>query len=381
MRSLRWGLALFAGTFVSGGLTLAVVLLPGLKFAYRAPSVHILVEAVASSVALLAAFLVLGRFLNSRRLDDLIRSSALLILGCSNLFLAAIPSALEGSNGSHFAVWAPLIGGLLGALVLAASAFTPRRIFARPRRALAVMLGTCCGAVAVVGVAVSLIGHRLPTALVSDLTPPTAPAFGSHPAILAAQAAAAAAFALAAVGFSRHGDKTGDELLYWFAGGAALLAFARVNYGLFPSNESEWVFTGDLFRSAAYLVISAGAVREIGAYWRRLSEAARQDERRLLALGLHGEVAQGLAALSLRLRLLAREESARQAADAIDELATLAQHALGDCIAVIEALRTPSGPLLEHACSEAGGDDGRKANSPALGAHVEYRSPATTVQP
>lgn len=52
--------------------------------------------------------------------------------------------------------------------------------------------------------------------------------------------------------FVRKAERHRDELLYWLAGGAGLATFARVNHVLFPSLYSNWVYTGDILRLAAY---------------------------------------------------------------------------------------------------------------------------------
>ena len=42
-----------------------------------------------------------------------------------------------------------------------------------------------------------------------------------------------------------------------------LAAFARVNYLLFPSLYTEWAYSGDALRLGFYLLLLAGAAREI----------------------------------------------------------------------------------------------------------------------
>ena len=54
-----------------------------------------------------------------------------------------------------------------------------------------------------------------------------------------------------------------DELLRWLGPACALLGFARVNYLLFPSLYSGWLYTGDLLRTAGYACLLVGAAREI----------------------------------------------------------------------------------------------------------------------
>ena len=44
-------------------------------------------------------------------------------------------------------------------------------------------------------------------------------------------------------------------------------AFARLNYFLYPSFYSDWVYIGDAFRLLFYLLILLAVIREIGRYW------------------------------------------------------------------------------------------------------------------
>jgi len=291
------------------------------------PAVRVLVDAVAATVALFAATLAVGRFVRSRHLDDLLRASAFTILGTSSFFLGAVPVAVNRSPG------APILATLLGALILSASGVAPVRIVAAQRAHVAA-LGASVLAVLALGAASGFFGSpSLPFSLAGS---------GASRGNVAAQAAAAAFFIIAAFAFAVRAERTRDEFLYWFAAGAGLLAFARLNYALSPPGEPDSVVTADLLRLAGYVSVSVGATREIRGYWQRLAEAHVQEERRRVALTLHRDVAQGFAAVGLRLRLLASQiNELDDAAPALGELARIADDALGDCRAAMEMLRAP----------------------------------------
>ena len=83
----------------------------------------------------------------------------------------------------------------------------------------------------------TLLAPHLPDAIDPRLSPESSsrPRIVGHPALLAIQLMLVALFAVAAVGFARRAERTRDELMLWFAAGATIAAFARVNYFLFPS--------------------------------------------------------------------------------------------------------------------------------------------------
>src|SRR4051794_22925425 len=65
--------------------TLVVAAAPSIDFAYRAPAVHIAIEACIPAVAVLAAYLVFGRYAMGGRLRDLALLGALGVLMLTSL--------------------------------------------------------------------------------------------------------------------------------------------------------------------------------------------------------------------------------------------------------------------------------------------------------
>jgi len=127
--------ALAAGIGIT--LTVTVAILPAVDVAYRRPLLHILLEATCALIALLASYLLAGRFLHSGRIDDLALTIALLAFACASLVFDALPFALTAER-TAFSTWAPLMTGGLGALLLASAAFAPPLRVRRPARALAI---------------------------------------------------------------------------------------------------------------------------------------------------------------------------------------------------------------------------------------------------
>lgn len=299
-------------------LVTVVAFLAPFDFAYRSRPTHVAVETAAALIALVAAYLVFGRFRQSARASDLTLVCALCVLGANNLAFSLVPALSSRGEVGSFATWAPVFGAPLGAALFAAAAFAPERALARPARGAALALALAAGGLAAIGGTVAFFRATLPAAVAATFSPGRLRLVGDH-RVLAAQLAGAALFAVATVGFTRRAERRGDELLRWVAAAAALAAAARVNYFLFPSLYSEWVYTGDVLRVGFYLVLLGGAAREIHGYWRGLAHAAVQEERRRLARDLHDGLAQELAYIAARASAAGAAELAAAAGRALDE--------------------------------------------------------------
>jgi signal transduction histidine kinase len=337
-----------AFTFVAG-------LTPWIEFAYRSPSLHVALEAAAAIISGLAAYLVYGRFRESRRTGDLLLVAALAVFAVANLFFSAIPGAVGGN--SVFETWAPLAARALGTVLFAASVIAPEVSVRDSRRSVLLALGAATLALTAIGTAVALLGGSLPTGIDPALTPdtPERPFLEGHAALHAIQLALAALYAFAAVGFVRKATRTGDELMTWFAVAATLSAFARVNYFLFPSLYSDWVYTGDLFRLGFYAVLLVGIAREIERYWRRLAHVAVLEERRRIARDLHDGLAQELALISMHSKSL---DSPRN--PLAGEIAAAANRALDESRRAIAALTRPLDEPLATVITEVAEEVARR---------------------
>jgi signal transduction histidine kinase len=296
----------------TAALATLITALPFARFAYRSPGLHIAVETAAGLIAVLVAYLFYGRYRSSGRLTDLLLVSALGLFAFANLFLSVLPSSLSGSELSRsFATWAPLFGRLLAAMLFGTAALIPE---------------------VVAGVA-----SRLPRGIDPTMSPEESPLVAGQVTLVSLQLVAMALFAAAALGFMRRRERTGDELMQWLAAGALLEAFAHVNYFLFPSLYSEWIYTGDLFRFAFYALLLTGAAREIGGYWKAAARAQVLEERRRMARDLHDGLAQELAFIVMQTRRL-RETDDKPILSYMSEAA---ERALDESRRAISALTRP----------------------------------------
>jgi signal transduction histidine kinase len=290
---------------LAGGMTDLVLLVPTLHFAYRSVRLHSVLETAATLIALLTAFLLLGRLRQRRELPDLLLFLGLGVLASTNLLFAAIPAVIWAKPHA-FSTWTTLLGGALGAALLAASAVAPGKRLRHYERATRSAALAAAAGLAVAGVVVGALVDRLPVGVDPALSPAHANGLiVGNGVIVVTQMVIGVLFAIAAVGFTRRAERRGDDLLLWLGAGSAVGAVARVNYFIFPSLYSEWVYTGDVLRLSFYILLFVGAAREIGVYQRAFAQARVLDERRRIARDLHDGVAQELAFIAATTRDLA----------------------------------------------------------------------------
>jgi signal transduction histidine kinase len=156
-----------------------------------------------------------------------------------------------------------------------------------------------------------------------------------------------ALYCLAAFGFARKARRTGDELMEWLGVACVFGAFARLNYFLYPSLYTHWVYSGDFFRLAFYIAILVAAAREISSYWERVSQTAILEERRRIARDLHDGLAQELAFIGRNIRTLDPGQPA------VARVEASAARALSESRRAIAALTKPLDQPLEVVLAEA----------------------------
>jgi signal transduction histidine kinase len=289
-----WRLSL-AGWVTGLAVTLLILNTPYLVFGVRSPSLHLVLDSVDACVALLVAYLVHGRFVRRGRLQDLLISQGLVLLAVAGLGLQYVGGLFAGFASGTLDVWLPLTVRVVGATLIVASALAgnrtiPLRLFWRWPALPSVVV------VVVVLTGLSALGSRLPVALDLEAMPASAqsPFLTGHVLLLAAQAFAAACFLVASVAYTAQAARHHDELLRWLGPAFALAGFARVNYLLFPSLYTDWLYTGDLLRTGCYALLLIGAAREIRLYWTTQADVAVLADRHRLARELHDGVIQEL---------------------------------------------------------------------------------------
>ena len=319
--------------------TAAVVWVPFLRFAYRAPALHVSLETANAVIAVLVAFLVYGRFRESRRLQELLLVLALCTVAVANLVLTALPYAVTIGRDEDFSRWAALAIRLIGTAVLTAAALTSPRVRVHGRQAV-VGVTAVAAVVLVVSLAGLAYGGKLPPTVDPSLALGDAsrPKLVAHPVVLGVQALGAGLYAIAAVAFTRQSARSTDELLRWVGAGCVLASFARVHYLLFPSLYSDFVYTGDLLRLGFYLLMLVGAAREIRSYWEARTHAAVLEDRRRMARDLHDGLTQELTYISAQTKRLAARPGD---AAAVERISAAAARAVDEARRAINALTRP----------------------------------------
>ena len=224
-------------------------------------------------IAVLLAYLLLGRLRRSHHLQDLLLVVGLVVLAAVGLGLSLSAEHLPDAARTTIGVWLPASLRTGAALLIAWAALVP----ATSLRQRLVALGVTAPLVAVLVLVGLLWALRdsLPIAITaSGPAEPDRPVIQGHPVLLAGQAISAGCFLFASVQFTRQAHARADEVMRWLGPACALLGFARVNYLLFPSLYSGWLYTGDVLRTAGYACLLVGAAREITHYWSARAELA-----------------------------------------------------------------------------------------------------------
>jgi signal transduction histidine kinase len=336
--------------FAGIAVTVLFTILPGLDFAYRQPPLRSGLETAEALVALLAAYLLIGRLRRTQSLDDLVATVALITLAGGDLIFGAIPAISSAGDRDHVTGLAGVGARLLGALLFAAAALAPRRKLPRTLKTSLTAIGAACAVLAGLSISAWFLRNSLPA--------PTSmhPKIFGNKSVVAVQFVAMLSYTAAAVGFASRADRRpDDELMRWFGAASVFATYAWLSYSLSPAlYYTDWVFPADVLRLLFYLMLLVGAAREINGYWRRSALTAVLEERRRLARDLHDGLAQELAYIS---RAATQLDDADADPDLQERLRAAAQRALSESRQVIAALATPAdGPmegLLERVASEA----------------------------
>ena len=317
-------------------ITLFITSTNSFEPAYQNRALHVAKETAAGLVLLLVAALLAGRFRRTGSLLNLLALAGVLLLAIKNLVFSVLMAILTETSGS-LTTWRTTGAGMLGAALLAAAAFAPPRIL--QDRSRAILLTTCAaiGAFAVLSLFSDLVNFpgafNEPPETKADLS-----YLSQHAALVVADAGACILFLVAGAAFAHRAERENDEFEMWLGVGAIIAGIGYLNYALFPSAYTDFLYAGDIFRVAAVVAWGVGTIREIGRYQNAYAEAAVLRERRRMARDLHDGVAQELAFISSQMHWLSNEGTHTPATSQIMESV---QRALDESRGAISALSRP----------------------------------------
>lgn len=326
-----WAFGLFVNAAILGT--------PYLVFGYHSPELHLVLDSVDACIAFLVAYLIYGRFLRTRRLQDLLLAEGFFLLGLTGIVVSLAIPHLPGLQPRTVEVWLPLVLRSVGALLIVGGAAAGERRVKRRLRSWPLVAPWAL--LALTTLVMWSAQDLVPAAI--DPSPPASalrPAIEGHPLVLVAQTLGTLCFLTASALFAHQAGRSDDELLLWLGPACALGGFARVSYVLFPSLYSDWLYTGDVLRTLSYVLLLLGAMREISRYWSAHARATVLDDRRRLARELHDGVVQELSYIRAEAHGLLSEDGRRE------RILTAAERGLDEARGAVDALgSSPDEPL------------------------------------
>jgi signal transduction histidine kinase len=317
-------------------LTLLFTVAHELEPEWQNRALHVFKETATAIVLLFVAALLFGRFMRTGRVLDLLALAGIVVIAGKNLVFSVVTAILTETSGGP-TTWRTTGVGMIGAALLAGAALAPTRLLVDRRRALVVMgIGVVAAFIMLLVVADIF---NLPAAFTD---PPETGAdlayLSQDPALLGADIAACILFLVAGVAFAMQSEREGDELQLWLGIGSTIAGFAYLNYSLFPSAFTDFVYAGDIFRIVAVVAFGIGALRVIATYQAAYAETAVLEERRRVARDLHDGVAQELAFIASQIHWLNKRGEDPESSD---QIVHSVERALDESRGAISALSRP----------------------------------------
>lgn len=325
--------------------------LPFIDISVTNPLAGVALETCAALVALLSAYLCMGRFSRRGRRTDLALAVCLTILAGNNVLFGVLPAVASMGVEDALTNWASIAAVMTGALGMMLAAWLPETEIGDRRRAAELAFGGSAAWLALLAALALAFAESIPPSITNN-------ALGGHPVVLTMQMFCATFFAVAALGFMRRADRDNDVFLRWVEAAAILGSFACLNYFLYPVTNPHWINSGDLLRVGFYLLLTVGAAREIADYWNQLAKSAQLEERRRLARDMHDGLAQELAYIARQAQVL---DHSLGPSSIIDRVHEAAKRSLSEARRAIAALADTSDQSLDVAIASEAMDIAERA--------------------
>jgi signal transduction histidine kinase len=319
------------------------------RFAYRNFTAHVVLDTASSCVAIVVAYLIYGRLQRAHRLQDYLLLQGLVLLGLADVGPILLDALAVDTRAGTLDVWFPLTTRVIALIFVAVASLTRRGRSVDP----AWTRGAVVPAALILGalfIALGSAAGSLPLAVDPDASPSNVEGglAAGHPLVSTGLLISAACLAIATVGFTRGAVRSADEMQLWIAAGCALAFFARINYLIFPSVYSRWLYAGDVLRSGFYLILLTGAAREVRQHWSAQVEQAVSADRRRLARELHDGVLQELSYIRHEVGRLSELDAQRT-----DRVVASCDRAMDETRQAVEALGARADEPLGHAIHRA----------------------------
>jgi signal transduction histidine kinase len=278
-----------------GGLTLAIVFVPPLRFSVLLPRLRLVIEAGGGIVAILAVAVAYLHYSLTRQRLWVFVGAAFLVIGLNQLTFGVIVPAQR--IGPRLAVYIWAAGRLIAAVLFLAGALgarQPRQQPERPARVLSLATLAAVASLTAVDGLLWIFGDRLPAlTTIGEVLPPNR-VTGILPGLTWVDAVLAlvgtALYLLAALAFLGR-IRRRDETPSWLPSALVLAAFTHVHYALLPTVFTAHVSTGDLLRLVFSLVVLTGLGIDVSKTYvmehersARLADAYAEERQRLQQL-------------------------------------------------------------------------------------------------
>jgi signal transduction histidine kinase len=306
-----WGEVLLIG-LLGAGLALFLAH-PTLRNTYSLPQVRLVLDTAVTLAAVIVAVLAGVRFSVEGRRLDLMLCGGFAAAAAGTLAFSIAP-VLGGESLHRTEFWAGVGARLLAAVLIAGAPFSRRRVNARGRAllemliAVAILLGLIWGLAEQMGTALPAVAENVgadqPFQLIGAL---------SIQALLSL---------VAMVGWGLRFRARRNDLDRWLCLAATLALFAELHYVFTPLLSPRYVSQGDFMRLLSYSVLLVGVWRAI-----RFAEFGRAvaEERARVAREIHDGLAQYLFAVSTHASMLETGKDREKTLAQLKEAAAAAQ--------------------------------------------------------